>query len=245
MAETFTSPCRVVETSRLACLSVTVTAPSVAWRDASIPEAPRPTGETVRVSEGYVVLLMTAPLGRSNPGGERSPAATQAVPSQTVTSMSMVPGWNRTRTGLCRAQESLTACLEGGRLWADLEINFSWKYPSLTLSSHLEGVKTGPLFQALKEPAWNLDGILNLRSTITFQGPTPWGLGTASGWGSLTLEKGRLKGSKAFDRLVEAFASFLRLERGEGRLQEFDRLQGEFALEKGFVRTRNLSVSKG
>lgn len=139
----------------------------------------------------------------------------------------------------------LTASLDGGKLWADLEIDLSRKYPRLALSSHLEGVKTGPLFQALKQPAWSLEGVLNLRSTITLQGPTPWGLGTASGWGSLTLENGRVKGSKAFDRLVEAFASFLRSAGGEGRLQKFDRLQGAFTLEKGFVQTRDLSVSKG
>lgn len=138
----------------------------------------------------------------------------------------------------------LTASLDGGRLWADLKIDLSRKYPSLALSSHLEGVKTGPLLQALKEPAWSLDGILSLRSTLTFQGPTPWGLGTASGRGSLIIEKGRFKGPKSFDRFVEAFASFLRSEGGKSRLQEFDRLQGEFTLEKGFVRTKDLTLSK-
>lgn len=143
--------------------------------------------------------------------------------------------------------KNLTASVYGGKLSADARIDFTGRWPRLTLDSHLEDVKAEPLFKALrKEDRWLLEGILSFQSRVKVHGSlNASALGAASGEGSVAIREGRLTGYGPLERVMEALAPLLASKGLDIDFGEFDDLQGRFVLEKGFVRTRDLTLRKG
>jgi len=143
--------------------------------------------------------------------------------------------------------ENLTASMYGGKLTAEVQVDLTGRWPSLTLNSRLEEVRTEPLSKAFrKERRWLLEGILNLRSRVRIHGPLNAStLGAASGEGSVAIREGRLKGYAPLERVMEALAPLLAARGLDIHFGEFEDLKGHFVLEKGFLRTRDLTLRKG
>jgi hypothetical protein len=86
---------------------------------------------------------------------------------------------------------------------------------------------------------------LNLDGTVSFVGfSSPEILGSAAGGGSLLLKDGRLVGYQPLDRLSEVIAPILATQGVRVRLNEFDQVSGHYSLDKGVLRTKDLTLTK-
>ncbi len=143
--------------------------------------------------------------------------------------------------------ENLTASMYGGKLTAEVKVDLTGRWPRLTLNSRLEEVRTEPLLKALRqEHRWLLEGILNVQSKVKVHGPlNASALGAASGEGRVAIREGRLKGYAPLERVMEALAPLLAARGLDIHFGEFDDLKGHFILEKGSLRTRDLTLRKG
>ena len=131
-----------------------------------------------------------------------------------------------------------------GKLTAKGEVDLRPKVPRVALSSRLESVATEPLIRALALGPWTLRSALNLDGDVSFVGfSSPEILGSAAGGGSLLLKDGRLSGYKPLDRLSEVITPVLATQGVRVRLDEFDQVSGHYTLDKGILRTKDLTLA--
>jgi AsmA protein len=139
----------------------------------------------------------------------------------------------------------LRANFMNGKLTAKGELDLRPKVPRVVLTSRLDNVATEPLIRALALGTWTLRSGLNLDGTVTFAGfSSPDILGTAAGGGSLLLKDGRLVGYKPLERLSEVITPILAAQGVRVRLDEFDQVSGHYSLDKGVLRTKDLTLTK-
>jgi len=69
-------------------------------------------------------------------------------------------------------------------------------------------------------------------------------LGSAAGSGSVQLRNGRLTDYRPLDRLAELVAPVLAAQGLRVRLNEFDHVSGHYTVDKGVLRTTDLTLTK-
>lgn len=139
----------------------------------------------------------------------------------------------------------LRANFMNGKLTAKGELDLRPKVPRVVLTSRLESVATEPLVRALALGTWTLRSGLNLDGTVSFVGfSSPEILGSAAGGGSLLLKDGRLIGYKPLERLSEVITPILAAQGVRVRLDEFQQVSGHYSLDKGVLRTKDLTLTK-
>jgi hypothetical protein len=80
--------------------------------------------------------------------------------------------------------------------------------------------------------------------SVNFAGLSkPEVLGSAVGDGSFLLKDGRLIGYKPLDRLSEVIGPILTSQGIRGRLNEFEQVSGHYTLDKGILRTKDLTLT--
>lgn len=150
----------------------------------------------------------------------------------------------RYRDGLVQLPD-LRADFMKGKLTAKGEVDLRPKVPRVTLTSRLDSVATDPLVRALALGTWTLQSALNFDGDVSFVGfSSPEILGSAAGGGSLSLKDGRLVGYKPLERLSEVIAPILAAQGVRVRLNEFDQVSGHYTLDKGVLRTKDLTLTK-
>lgn len=150
----------------------------------------------------------------------------------------------RCQDGLVQLPD-LQADFMHGKLVAKGELDFRPKTPRIALTSRLTDVATEPLVKALALGSWSLTSILRSESDLSFVGfSLPAVLGSASGGGSVLLKDGRLTDYKPLDRLSEVIVPILAAQGVKVRLDEFDQLDGHYTLDKGVLRTKDLTLTK-
>ncbi len=150
----------------------------------------------------------------------------------------------RYRDGLVQVPD-LRADFMKGKLTAKGEVDLHPKVPRVALTSRLDSVATEPLVRALALGTWTLRSALNFDGDVSFVGfSSPEILGSAAGGGSLLLKDGRLDGYKPLDRLSEVLLPILATQGLRVRLNEFDQVSGHYTLDKGVLRTKDLTLTK-
>jgi AsmA protein len=150
----------------------------------------------------------------------------------------------RYRDGLVQVPD-LRADFMKGKLTAKGEVYLRPKVPRVTLTSRLDNVATEPLVRALELGTWTLRSALNFDGDVSFVGfSSSEVLGSANGGGSLLLRDGRLSGYKPLDRLSEVITPILATQGVRVRLDEFDQVSGHYTLDKGVLRTKDLTLTK-
>ncbi len=138
----------------------------------------------------------------------------------------------------------LRADFMNGKLTAKGEVDLRPKVPRVALTSRLDNVATEPLVRALDLGTWTLRSALNFDSNVSFVGfSSPEILGSAAGGGSLLLKDGRLTGYKPLDRLSEVIMPILATQGVRVRLTEFDQVSGHYTMDKGILRTKDLTLT--
>jgi AsmA protein len=132
-----------------------------------------------------------------------------------------------------------------GRLAAKGEVDLRPMAPRVSFTSRLDNVATEPLVKALALGSWKLTSDLSSENQVEFVGLTlPNMLGSATGNGSVQLRKGRLTDYPPLDRLAEVASPLLAAQGVRVRLNEFEQLSGHYTLEKGMLRTKDLTLTK-
>ncbi len=140
---------------------------------------------------------------------------------------------------------ALRADFMNGKLTAKGEVDLRPKVPRVDLTSRLDNVATEPLVRALALGTWTLRSALNFDGTGNFVGfSSAEILGSAAGGGSLLLKDGRLNGYQPLDRLSEVILPILAAQGVRVRLNEFDQVSGHYTLDKGVLRTKDLTLTK-
>lgn len=139
----------------------------------------------------------------------------------------------------------LRATFMNGKVAAKGEVDLRPRAPRIAVTARLDNVATEPLVQALALGPWTLRSALSFDSTLSFVGfSTPQILGSAAGGGSLLLTDGRLIGYRPLDRLSEVISPFLASQGIRVRLDEFEQVSGHYTLDKGILRTKDLTLTK-
>jgi AsmA protein len=140
---------------------------------------------------------------------------------------------------------SAQASFMQGRMAVSGEMDFRPRQPRVRLATRLTGVATEPLVKALANGPWTLQSGLSGESDLSFTGfSRPAVLGSASGAGSINVTDGRLLNYKPLERLAEVLSPILAAQGVQTRLNEFQQLTGHFTVDKGVVRTRDLTLTK-
>jgi AsmA protein len=140
---------------------------------------------------------------------------------------------------------NVTGSAFGGRLAGAGTVDLRGRYPSLVASGRLEEAQLQPLVAAVA-PGKKVEaqGVLTAEAKVTspalVSGNT---LGALVGSGSVVARDGRVAGYKPLDRLADTLA----IAPGganllKSRLDEFQRLSATFTLDKGFLRTQDLTL---
>lgn len=133
--------------------------------------------------------------------------------------------------------------LYGGTLSGDAALSFSGQASRASITTHLEGVQTEPLLQAIQEPQLTLRGIMTLDSKMELPGlPGPGLLARASGQTDVTVTRGRVIGYPPLERLSQTVDPILRGAGLSTTLNEFDRLSAHWTVDGGILRTRDLTL---
>ena len=140
-----------------------------------------------------------------------------------------------------------TGVLSGGRLDASGTVDLRGRYPGWTASVRLEEAEIQPLVAAVargKKPV-EAHGVLTGEGKITspaLAAPDN-ALGALVGSGSFVVRDGRVAGYKPLERLGDMLASATGgVTPLKARLDEFQRLSASFTLDKGFLRTQDLTL---
>jgi AsmA protein len=150
----------------------------------------------------------------------------------------------RYQDGLLRLLD-VQANVANGRVRVRGEADLRGKLPRVALTSRLDGLATEPLVRALAPGDWSLQSTLTFDGTGRFAGLSkPEILGSAVGEGSVLLKQGRLIGYKPLDRLSEVVGPILASANIRVRLNEFERVSGHYTLDKGVLRTKDLTLTK-
>jgi AsmA protein len=137
------------------------------------------------------------------------------------------------------------ADVANGKIRARGEVDLRSRLPRIALTSKLDGLATEPLVRALALGPWTLRSTLTFEGSMNFAGLSkPEVLGSAAGDGSILLKNGRLLGYKPLDRLSEAIGPILASQGIGVRLNEFEQMSGHCTLDKGILRTKDLTLTK-
>jgi uncharacterized protein YhdP len=140
---------------------------------------------------------------------------------------------------------SVRADFARGKLRAQGEVDLRPATPRVTLTSRLEKAATEPLLKALTVGPWTLRSGLDFDGDFEFVGMTlPDILGSVVGGGSILLRSGRVIDYRPLERLSEMVAPVLAAQGVRVRLDEFDQVSGHYTVEKGVVRTDDLTLTK-
>jgi uncharacterized protein involved in outer membrane biogenesis len=132
-----------------------------------------------------------------------------------------------------------------GKIAAKGEVDLRPKTPRVMLTSKLDDVATEPLVKALAQGSWKLQGKLSTESNMSFAGSTlPAILGTAAGTGFILLKNGRLIDYKPLDRLADFVTPLLAGQGVQVHLHDFEQLSGHYTVDKGVLRTDDLTLVK-
>lgn len=146
--------------------------------------------------------------------------------------------------GLLRARKVRAALLDG-RIELDAEVDLRPRTIRVDLTSRAAGLPTEPLVKALRLGAWTLQSRLDLEARLSFAGLSlAEFLGSATGQGSVALGEGQLGNYRPLERLGEVVAPFLAAQGLRLRLHEFQGVSGQYTLDKGVLRTRDLTLKK-
>jgi AsmA protein len=138
----------------------------------------------------------------------------------------------------------LRANFMNGKLTAKGEVDLRPKVPRVALTSRLDNVATEPLVRVLALGTWTLRSALNSDGDVSFVGLSSQEiLGSAAGGGSLLLKDGRLTGYKPLDRLSEVITPILASQGVRVRLNEFEQVSAHYTLDKGLLRTKDLTLT--
>jgi len=140
---------------------------------------------------------------------------------------------------------SVQAKFAQGKLRAHGEVDLRPRTPRVSLTSRLEKAATEPLVKALALGPWTLKSGLDFDGQVEFGGSAlPDILGSAVGSGSVQLVSGRLMDYRPLDRLAELVTPMLAAQGIRVRLNEFDQVNGHYTVDKGVVRTTDLTLTK-
>jgi uncharacterized protein involved in outer membrane biogenesis len=132
-----------------------------------------------------------------------------------------------------------------GKLRAKGEMDLRSSPPQVSLTSRLEKAATEPLVKALARGPWTLKSGLDLDGQVTFAGSAVEDMLTSAvGSGSVQLLSGRLMNYRPLDRLAEMVGPFLAAQGVRVRLNEFDKVSGHYTVDKGALRTTDLTLTK-
>jgi uncharacterized protein YhdP len=150
----------------------------------------------------------------------------------------------RYQDGLVRFPD-VRADVANGKIRAEGEVDLRSRLPRIALTSKLDGLETEALVRALALGPWTLRSTLTFGGSVHFAGLSkPDILGSAAGDGSLFLKDGRLLGYKPLDRLSEFIGPILASQGIRVRLNEFEQVSGHYTLDKGILRTKDLTLTK-
>lgn len=132
-----------------------------------------------------------------------------------------------------------------GTVRAKGEVDLRPRVPRIALTSRLENLATEPLVRALTPGSWTLKSALTIEGSVRFAGLSGGAiLGSASGDGSLRLRHGRLIGYRPLEKLSELIGPILAAQGIRVRLDEFEQVSGHYTLDKGMLRTKDLTLAK-
>lgn len=224
---TFAATAAKVDLDRL----LAVPAAKSAWLGLAVAHAalpPRPRAEARAVSPGL------AAQGQVNIAELRYQGLTWTAVQADI----------RYRDGVVQLPD-VQANVANGRARAKGEVDLRPKLPRIALTSTLENLATEPLVRALALGPWTLQSVLTFDGTVNFAGLSkPEILGSATGDGSLLLRNGRLIGYKPLERLSEVIGPILASQGIRVRLNEFEQVSGHYTLDKGVLRTKDLTLTK-
>jgi len=147
-------------------------------------------------------------------------------------------------SGLLRLPDFRASFAEG-KLRAHGELDFRPKTPRVTLTSRLDKAATAPLVKALGLGPWTLTSDLDFDGQWEFTGVAwPEAVGSLVGNGSLQLRNGRLSNYRPLDRLAEVASPVLAAQGVYVRLNEFDQVNGHYTVDRGILRTTDLTLTK-
>jgi AsmA protein len=150
----------------------------------------------------------------------------------------------RYREGVVRLPR-VRAKFAGGTLQAKGQVDLRSQTPRVLLTSRLEKAATEPLVKALANGTWNLTSGLEFDAQLESAGATvPEILASTVGSGSVELRDGRVTDYQPLDRVAELVAPVLAAQGLRVRLNEFDRVSGHYTIEKGVLRTTDLTLTK-
>jgi AsmA protein len=137
------------------------------------------------------------------------------------------------------------ANLANGKMRVQGEVDLRPKLPRIAVTSKFDSLATEPLVRALALGSWTLQSTLTSDGRVSFTGLSkPDILGSAAGDGSLLLKDGRVSGSRPLDRLSEVIGPILASQGTPVRLNEFQQVTGHYTLDKGTLRTKDLTLTK-
>ena len=139
----------------------------------------------------------------------------------------------------------VTAKVFGGSLVASGTVDLRGRYPTLAATGRLAEAQLQPLVAAIA-PGKKLEahGVLSGDGKITSPGLAAGNvLGSLEGSGGFVVRDGRVAGYKPLERLGEMLTSATGgVSPLKARLDEFQRLSGTFTLDKGSLRTQDLTL---
>ena len=141
--------------------------------------------------------------------------------------------------------KDLKGGLAGGRFSAAGSVDLRGRHPGATLAFRLEGTQVKPLMAAFPRAKFEAHGVLTADGKISAPALAPGdgsALGTLAGSGSILIVDGRLVGYKPLERLAGTLESLRGAGGLKARLDQFERLTATYTLDKGFVRTKDLTL---
>lgn len=135
----------------------------------------------------------------------------------------------------------------GGHLTGEAALSFMGRSPHARITTHLQGVQTEPLLEAIQTPQWTVRGMMMLDSTLELSGPLgPGALARTSGHTDMAVTNGRIIGYAPLERFSTTVTPLLQqIGIASPTLHEFDRLSARWTLDNGIVRTRDLMLRRG
>ena len=139
----------------------------------------------------------------------------------------------------------ILATVASGRVSAKGEIDFRPKVPRVALTSQVENLATEPVVKALGLGPWTLKSTLVQNGSVSFAGTSLAEiLGSANGSGYLSLRDGQINGYKPLERLADLAGPLLATQGIQASFDQFQQLAGHYTLDKGTLRTSDLTLTK-
>ena len=134
--------------------------------------------------------------------------------------------------------------LAGGRLAASGTVDLRGQHPALAMAFKLDEAQLQPLVAAAGRQKVQAQGVVTADGKITSPAlglSNP--LGSLAGTGSFVVRDGRVTGYTPLERIEDALSSITGgAKLFKAKLDEFQRLNATLTLDKGFLRTRDLTL---